>query len=1175
VTKRFRPEYFPKNGVFFLEASAGTGKTYALERTVSQLIGRYENPLRIEDILVVTFTNRAAKELKERIRIHLTNLSKVGKEEERDRYRRAISSFDRAAIYTIHSFCQMVLASWPFETSSPFRQELLIGKEIEELETRAWITGLQKEDSNWDLIRAAYHKSAEIEKLISDLVDGIVSDSIPDWALVKPDREELSNFVDFFKSAEAPGSVLGKAADELFGGDWSIEEISAVLKKGGKNKRAKSIEKIRNHMKLCKGVRNLFSLSKLVFGESHFRDLLAVALSSKSTSTNSKPGSSLANALLTFFEQMKPYVERPFEDYKLPNSLVERYMQFAFFDFAMDEIRKRVECTKLSTGQWGYADLIHRVVESVLMPNSPLLPILRSRFSAALIDEFQDTDPRQWKLFKRIFGEDSGHILGLIGDPKQSIYGFRGTGLQAYLEARKVAPRSRIFRLGTNYRSKENLVRAINKFFAPLFESTEFGFNSVESGYQGKRVLEWPEAKAAINLLGVKSRRDSALLIANHIRRLLDVETGGFWRRADGSRERVLASDIAVLVRKKSEEEEIFLRLKELGIQTQKLRSTSVFTQKIVRLLDGMLDAFDSPRDASRWRSLLLGGFFSLPPVYLDSFEREGRLDEFVEKGDECRTLFNSGHATKAIEDFLRFSTILGDWICVAGDEKLGAYLAKPWTERILAEPDGERIWQDWRHICELIQRRQSDGMRDISLIREWIGETSTLSYLEENAVRLESDKPAVWVLTMHKAKGLEFPLVFIHAGYNTKKSQQIWKEYRFVERGKLTIDRLKSRSNRMRHTLFEWEENKRLWYVAFTRAVEKLWSPLVLEGALTEGESLLIQALGEEYDSSKIPPHQIIAGKDVEAFRKSLNEHLTLLCKEYPELFSFSIDEPLELSPLESVVTPEPVGLSRPATFFGDRDLVQSSFTSLIGSLTPKGENFEVAVDNVPLGSYAGKRFGDLIHKLFELCDFEKAREFEEDEWCENEGVEAFFRNTALNFYDLNWYMEWGLSLKKMVWRSLRAKIPDLGCLCDVGVRKAEVEFFMAIRNGSRLHGFLTGRIDLLICVYGRWWLVDWKTNLPSAKNWEGVYDYKTMRLIMDEHCYHFQYELYLLALCGSISSGLGRAVDWNEEIGGAVYVFARGTEEGNSGGIYFAKPSRERMLTLALAMGAGNLLK
>lgn len=1190
MSRNFQPESCPKEGIFFLEASAGTGKTHALEEIVARLVGRDENPLRIENILVVTFTNRAAREMKERIRSHLLSLSRAREGEERDRYLRAISSFDRAAIYTIHSFCRMVLAAWPFESASPFRQELLVDGAIERRETRTWIANLRKESFNWKLIGCAYRHRRDVEEMIQGLAHEISSDNIPAGAEVKPGEKDLLNFVNFFESSEVRGSSLEKAGNELFGRDWDAAEIKAVFKEGGGRKQAKSIERIQEHMAACRGIKDVETLLGMVCGresEKHFLELLKTALTYEAA--NFKLGKSLADAIAGFFAQMEPYVELPPEGQ--PDSLVDRYMQLAFIDSAAREIQKRVERVKLSSGQWGYADLIHRVAKAVEASDSPLLSMLRNRFSAALIDEFQDTDSRQWEIFRRIFGEKGrGHLLGLIGDPKQSIYSFRGANLLSYLEAKNMVPRNKVFRLGVNYRSKKELVRAVNRLFAPLFESAEFGFDPVEPGYRGERALEWADDGAAINILGIKKDEYPAAVIASYIRKLLDSKLGGFWRRADGKKERVLASDIAVLTRKKREEEEIFLLLGKFGIRARRLRDSSVFNQEIVKPIDVMLSAFDRPRDISRWRSLLLGCFFSLPPLYLDLFEREGKLDGFIEKGDECRVLFNSGNSTKAMEDFFQFAAVLGGWICDAGDEKLGAYLTRPWPERILSEAGGEREWQDWRHICELIQEKQSEGMRDISLIREWMEEESAFSN-EKKAIRLESEEPAVRVLTMHKAKGLEFPLVFIHGGYDKNNRNREWeKDYRFIEGDKLVVDRLRLNSNWKRHLQFKWEEDRRLWYVAFTRAKERMWSPIMLEGGLTQGESLLAQALGadgvDSEEAGRIPPHQILAKKDGEVFRESLNERLRNLCREAPKLFSFSIGTALNFPPLRPPATPEPVSISLPAAPLGNRDLVRSSFTSLT-SANEFISDVSRGANDVILSLDFGANFGTLVHKFFEHCDFEMARELEEEQWCSDGEINRFFSNITMGFYDRDWYEQRALSLKRIVWRCLRANVPELGRLCDVQTRarRAEVEFLMAVRSGARIdlkdgevkisRGFLKGYIDLLVCAEGRWWVVDWKTNLPPEKHWEGVYDSTILGLIMDEHHYHLQYELYLLALCGSLSAGWGRAVSWEEEIGGAACIFVRGTGEGHSGGIFFEKPSRERMLSFASEMGVGNVLE
>ena len=177
---------------------------------------------------------------------------------------------------------------------------------------------------------------------------------------------------------------------------------------------------------------------------------------------------------------------------------MERYHRSLFFDFARRAIEERVETVRDETGVWGYSDLIRRVVDAVTVERSPLLSLLRRRFRAALIDEFQDTDPRQWRLFHKVF-DTPDHILALIGDPKQSIYGFRGTGLLAYTAAKSVVPEGGQYRLNTNYRSRKPLVAAVNRIFAPVFRNSAdgtdpVGFEPVQSGVPSDRRLEWPGA---------------------------------------------------------------------------------------------------------------------------------------------------------------------------------------------------------------------------------------------------------------------------------------------------------------------------------------------------------------------------------------------------------------------------------------------------------------------------------------------------------------------------------------------------------------------------------------------------------------------------------------------------------------------------------------------------------
>ena len=149
----------------------------------------------------------------------------------------------------------------------------------------------------------------------------------------------------------------------------------------------------------------------------------------------------------------------------------------------------------------------------------------------------------------------------------------------------------------------------------------------------------------------------------------------------------------------------------------------------------------------------------------------------------------------------------------------------------------------------------------------------------------------------------------------------------------------------------------------------------------------------------------------------------------------------------------------------------------------------------------------------------------------------------------------------------------------------RAELEFNMAVPRQGRLsygdrntivsRGFLKGFIDLTLFSGGKWWVVDWKTNVPMGAESASSYNGETLKKMMGHSYYHLQYELYLLALCCSLSARRGEAVDWEKDVGGAVYLFVRGAREEDSRGVFTAKPTLERMLTLAGAMGLEGVVK
>jgi exodeoxyribonuclease V beta subunit len=776
-----------------------------------------------------------------------------------------------------------------------------------------------------------------------------------------------------------------------------------------------------------------------------------------------------------------------------------------------------------------------------------------------------------------------------------------------------------VYRLDTNYRSTPSLVAAANQIFKPLFSSgadgNPVGFEPVRPG----RTEQKPGAASpgpAVTFIDVESRNGASEAIVAAIREILE----------PGPRQ-AGASDIAVLVRGEEEENDIFRALEAAGIPAVRFRTRSVFTSPQVSSLDALLCAMDRPRDISFWKAVLSGRYFRIPPAMLLRFEDNGHLDGFVEEGLEWQRLFTAGRSMEAFDSFFRYGAHTADWAEASGDAALSSALRTPWPRRVLAEPDGLRQWQDWRHLSELIQNRQAAGISDIQGIRSWLAESASEPDPESSgaAVRLETEAPAVRVMTMHSAKGLEFPLVFLHGGYRGKTSRMSGAVHRFDQMGTLVVDRLGRESTFRRHLAYEWEEDKRLWYVAFTRASERLMIPLVSDGHLTLSESVLHQALlspGETDAASGtgepvLPPHQIIAKRNAGEIKAAVRRRIRDLAVSSPEQFAMAEGAAGLLPPLTPAVQPPAQSLQPPRDVLSLRDPFTGSYTSLvrsagseafqtsreaddrdtdghtvpaIGALTADAEEVQASPDREPLllSADRGALFGTLVHSFFEGCDFRKAGTCSAEDWSADPEVEELFSKLTRRCYPPDWYRPRARALKSMVFSTLSANLDSLGRLCDIPEdrKRAEVEFLISIpRDGTldagelRLasrRGFLKGYIDLLVEHDGRWWVVDWKTNLPPpGRETAEAYVPSCLDEIMDYHHYHLQYELYLLALCRTLSANGEKPVDWDSQIGGAAYLFVRGTRPGDNRGVFTRKPSLKRMHELASAMGLEGVIR
>ncbi len=426
------------------------------------------------------------------------------------------------------------------------------------------------------------------------------------------------------------------------------------------------------------------------------------------------------------------------------------------------EVEERKRRAKVIT----YDDLLTRL-ESTLRDESERGAAarrrLRERYAVALVDEFQDTDPTQWEIMRRAFGEGSSTLV-LIGDPKQAIYAFRGADVYAYLEAARSATESST--LSTNWRSDQGLVDA----YDALFRGARLGHPGIAyvrvkaaAANQAPRLLEAPRTEAlrvrvvhrddglvrltreGYMMVG-PGRRLVAEDVAADLVRLLSAGAEVVTRDAagtDAGRRPLQPGHVAVLVRTHRQAALVRNALEAVRIPAVINGAGSVLDTPIAREWLVLLEALERPASSARVRAAALTSFLGWTP------ERLVAADE---------------------HEWERVHAHLHGWAALLRRRGVAALLetvthSQAVPGRLLAREDGERLLTDLRHVGQLLHTEAvSEGLGVTALaawLRERIAEAGEDTTSEERSRRLESDAEAVQILTIHRSKGLEFPVVY------------------------------------------------------------------------------------------------------------------------------------------------------------------------------------------------------------------------------------------------------------------------------------------------------------------------------------------------------------------------------------------------------------------------------
>ncbi|HBZ5481930.1 TPA: exodeoxyribonuclease V subunit beta [Klebsiella pneumoniae] len=1150
------PLRLPLIGERLIEASAGTGKTFTIAALYLRLLlglggeAAYPRAISVEELLVVTFTEAATEELRGRIRsnIHELRIACLRGESDNPLYSALLAEIadkddaaktlllaerqmDEAAVFTIHGFCQRMLSLNAFESGMLFEQQLI------EDESRL---RYQACADFWR--RHCYPLTRDIAAVIHDVWKG------PRDLLKSLDRW-LQGEAPQLKSPPAPNETLAERHQQIIARidslkqQWreQVGEIEGVLENSGLDRRKFNRG---NQGKWMEKVNAWAQEETLSYQLPDALEKFAQSFLLERTKAGGEPP---VHPLFSAVESL------------LASSLTLTDLVLAR---AMVEIRDAVAREKRRRGELGFDDMLSRLDEALRGDSGETLAsAIRQRFPVAMIDEFQDTDPQQYRIFRRIWRRQPETALLLIGDPKQAIYAFRGADIFTYMKARgDVAAH---YTLDTNWRSSPGMVGSVNRLFSLSdnpFMFHEIPFLPVKAAAKNKGLRFTVDAAdvPAMNVWLMPGdtvgsgdyQTFMAQLCATQIRDWLSAGQRGralLWR-GETSRP-VQASDITVLVRNRLEAAQVREALQTLGIPSVYLSNRdSVFETLEAQELLWLLQAVLAPERENTLRSALATSMFGLTALDIENLNQDEQAwDALVEEFSEYRQIWRQ----RGVMPMLR-----------------ALMTARHIAENLLATRGGERRLTDILHISELLQEAASQLESEHALVR-WLAQhiAEPDSNAASQQMRLESDKHLVQIVTIHKSKGLEYPLVWLPFIARFRKQDQAF--YHDRETFAAVLDLGQDEASLELAEAERLAEDLRLLYVALTRAVWHCSLGVAPLSSRKSGNSdFHLSALGR----------LLQAGEAMDA--AGLAARLADFCHGD---IALQIPGELDLTPRQAPAATIPRLSARELQRRIADDWRVTSYSGLQQHGFSGGQDLlpRLDVDAAGVGEVVeepqltphqfprGAAPGTFLHSLFEELDFTQPVP---------EGWMA--EKLQLSGFDA----QWAPVLTDWLGGVLKTRLPgpDIA-LNQLAARDKQVEmaFYLPIAqlltaerldalirqydplsadtpplDFRQVRGMLKGFIDLVFRHEGRYYLLDYKSN------WLGedreAYTRPAMEQAMRAHRYDLQYQLYSLALHRYLRHRLAD-YDYDRHFGGVIYLFLRGMDGQEGGqGIFTTRPVR-----------------
>ncbi len=1224
------PLTLPFGGSRLIEASAGTGKTYTISGLYLRLLlgDGLSQPLNCEQILVVTFTNAATEELRDRIRRRIqvafqcflgleindpfvqALYDKTPKAERAIALRRfdlALKSLDEAAIFTIHGFCQRILADLAFESSLLFESDFTLDDSefLHHAVRDFWREACYPlPEYLAQIVACEFGDPDGLVKQLRALLGASEATPLNPVQPFKRLAESLSQSVQRFKLAWPRGR------------DALLELLHNLPLNGQRFGKQSD-----NYPKLAQMFDQLDNFLAFGHGLPPLKVLEMLSLSELKLNKGGVLPSASEAPLLDHMEQLAALINaiKPAFLYSAKQGISERFA-------------KQKQLKNVLTPD----DLLTTLATAMQANPTSLPKAVASRFPVALIDEFQDTDPLQFAIFSGIYQtrygiepqgsqaipDGSGHkeqanaklSLLMIGDPKQAIYAFRGADIYTYIEARRQTQAH--YFLDTNYRSSRHLVAGVNHLFAQHtdpFISQSIPFDRVKtpasaekkilientSNHAALRLKLLSEGEAGLNK--ASARQTLAEDTAAEITRLLTQAANGQCSTPKGP---LIAKDIAILVRDRNEAAVMKTALSKRQIGAVFLSRDSVFGTVEAREMALILRALASPKDERALRSALATALLGYRAEQIHGFnQEEEQRQRLLEQFFELHQIWQKRGIMPALLSLANRCQLVARLLQTPDPE------ATENDQQEIDTSNGERRLTDFRHLAELLQQKATE-IDGISALLNWyeqqlIDNTGT----DEQQLRLESEQNLVQIVTIHKSKGLEYPVCFIPfvslAQDNRRRpTPMLYHRTNAAGAQELVWD--------LDGTDAGWEQAKqetlaedlRLLYVALTRPVYLCYlyvanhSRMLKAGLKSQLHETAIGYLlgiadddcdfsrlfnstqklvdGLEANTQAISIEVIADNIDANKLHSGETQSHTLSARKVTRQYR----TPWRVSSYSGLVKNAPHAKATP----GIDDEVSTVFGAEPNNpLEPSWQDAEL-IQEQQLTRFTferGANAGSFMHLVLELIDFTQA----------NIDLPQQLPKAMLQYgiapewlaVLTEWYLEVLQAPLALMAPDNQLINPQL-CLAALAPQHTlvEMEFYLPLKRlkdtelnqllgqfgyNTELHfdelqGMLKGFIDLTFEYEGKFYIADYKSNhLGDSIQ---AYHHSALKQAISDHRYDLQYILYSLALHRYLALRLPN-YDYDVHIGGCYYLFLRGMSVQHPGfGIYYDKPPKALILAL-----------